>query len=126
MIQEVASIVTGSDDLPTFLRTHFVGLLNSIDRKLLRASNISYQRQGLRCIERLVNMIGRHLSAFVPKIMALLTQALQDPLLQIEGLRVWLSFVQTLAQVYTSEVGSRVFSYPVCTVFLIYVLYPRP
>lgn len=99
MIKEVASIVTGSDDLPSFLRTHFVGLLNSIDRKLLRSPDIACQRQGLRCIEHLVDMIGPHLSAFVPKIMALLTQTLQEPLLEGEGLRVWLSFVRTLARV---------------------------
>lgn len=103
MIQEVASIVTGSDDLPNFLRTHFVGLLNSIDRKLLRAPDLVSQTQALRCIERLIDMIGVHLSAFVPKIMALLTRALQEQSLQEYGLAVWLSFVQTLARIAPSN-----------------------
>ncbi|CAM6089350.1 unnamed protein product [Calypogeia fissa] len=105
MIKEVASIVTGSDDLPTFLRGHFVGLLNSIDRKLLRAEDVISQKQALRCIERLVEMIGPHLSAFVPKIMALLTRALQDSPLQVAGLKVWLSFVRTLVR--TSPTSAR-------------------
>ncbi|KAG6548304.1 hypothetical protein Mapa_010357 [Marchantia paleacea] len=104
MIQEVASIVSGSDDLASFLRSHFVGLLNSIDRKLLRSEDVTAQKQALRCIERLVDMIGAHLSAFVPKIMALLTRALQDPSLQVEGLKVWLSFVRTLAHVAPANV----------------------
>ncbi|KAL2643558.1 hypothetical protein R1flu_011145 [Riccia fluitans] len=104
MIQEVASIVTGSDDLPSFLRSHFVGLLNSIDRKLLRSEDVTSQKQALRCIERLVDMIGPHLSAFVPKIMALLTRALQEPTVQLEGLKVWLSFVRTLAHVAPANV----------------------
>lgn len=105
MMQEVASIVSGSDDLPNFLRSHFVRLLNSVDRKLLRSSDLACQRQGLRCIEHLVDMIGPHLCAFVPKIMALLTQTLQEPPLQGEGLRVWLSFVRTLARVSSCSIN---------------------
>lgn len=99
MMQEVASIVTGSDDLPNFLRPYFVGILNSIDRKLLRSADDSCRIKGLRCIVHVVDMIGPHLCGFVPKIMALLTQTLQEPVLQEEGLRVWLSFVRTLARV---------------------------
>lgn len=99
MMQAVAGIVIGSDDIPNFLRPHFVGLLNSIDRKLLRPADVSGQIKGLRCILHLVDMIGPHLCGFVPKIMALLTQTLQEPVLQEEGLRVWLSFVRTLARV---------------------------
>ncbi|XP_024518074.1 serine/threonine-protein kinase ATR [Selaginella moellendorffii] len=96
MIQEVARIISGSDDLPSFLRQHFVRLLNNIDRKLLRSEDVQMQKQALRCIERLLEMIGSHLSAFIPKIMALLSQP-QD--LQYESLSVWLSFVKRLAQV---------------------------
>ncbi|KAG0625577.1 hypothetical protein M758_2G066000 [Ceratodon purpureus] len=103
MMQAVASIVIGSDDIPNFLRPHFVGLLNSIDRKLLRPTDVSGQIKGLRCILHLVDMIGPHLCGFVPKIMALLTQTLQEPFLQEEGLRVWLSFVRTLARVSSTH-----------------------
>lgn len=103
MIQEVACIVSGSDDVPEFLKTHFVGLLNSIDRKFLKATDIASQKQGLRCIDQLMEMIGSHLSAFVPKIMVLLTRALQEQALQYEGLRVWLSFVKKLAHVSPSN-----------------------
>lgn len=103
MIQEVASIVTGSEDLPNFLRPYFVRLLNTINQKLLRSADIACQIKGLRCIVRLVDMIGPHLCGFVPKIMALLTQTLHEPLLQEEGLRVWLSFVRTLARVSSTH-----------------------
>ncbi|KAH7278933.1 hypothetical protein KP509_38G065100 [Ceratopteris richardii] len=103
MIQEVACIVSGSDDLPGFLKAHFVGLLNSIDRKMLRVKDIVLQKQGLRCIDQLMEMIGCHLTAFVPKIMVLLTRALQEPDLQFEGLQVWLSFIRKLADVSSSS-----------------------
>ncbi|MCO5595170.1 hypothetical protein L7F22_049209 [Adiantum nelumboides] len=103
MIQEVACIVSGSDELPGFLKTHFVGLLNSIDRKMLKARDIASQKQGLRCIDQLMGMIGCHLTAFVPKIMALLTRALQEPALQSEGLQVWLSFIRKLADVSSAN-----------------------
>ncbi|KAJ7539120.1 hypothetical protein O6H91_11G077400 [Diphasiastrum complanatum] len=103
MIQEVASIVSGSDDLPSFLKLHFVGLLNSIDRKLLRTEDVPSQRQALRCIERLLDMIGPHLNAFVPKILTLLTRAVQEEHLQSTCLNVWLSFVRKLAHVSPSN-----------------------
>ncbi|KAF3783051.1 hypothetical protein EJ110_NYTH32794 [Nymphaea thermarum] len=48
MVQEVARIVTGSDDLPGFLRNHFVGLLNCIDRKMLRVEDFMLQKQALK------------------------------------------------------------------------------
>ncbi|GBG70226.1 hypothetical protein CBR_g6357 [Chara braunii] len=106
MIKEVASIVAGSDNLPDFLRTYFVGLLNTIDRKLLRLGDSSAQRQALRCIERLIELIGPHLSSFVPKIMALLTWALQESALRPQGLAVWLSFVRTLGRVAPANLKS--------------------
>ncbi|KAL4186626.1 hypothetical protein AMTRI_Chr09g34870 [Amborella trichopoda] len=99
MIQEVASIVTGSNDLPQFLRNHFVGLINSIDRKMLRVDDPLLQKQALKCIEKLIEMIGSHLSTYVPKIMVLLMHAVEKETLQIEGLRVWHCFIQQLAKV---------------------------
>eukprot|EP01018_Ginkgo_biloba_P009013 Gb_37326 [translate_table: standard] len=99
MIQEVALLVTGSDDLPGFLRNYFVGLLNSVDRKMLHVDDQSLQKQALRCLEKLIEMIGPHLSAFVPKIMVLLMHAVEKESLQYEGLSVWYSFIRRLAQV---------------------------
>ncbi|KAI5062158.1 hypothetical protein GOP47_0022697, partial [Adiantum capillus-veneris] len=106
MIQEVACIVCGSDELPGFLKTHFVGLLNSIDRKMLKVRDVALQKQGLRCIDQLMGMIGCHLTAFVPKIMVLLTRAVQEPAIQFEGLQVWLSFIKKLADVSPSNLKS--------------------
>ncbi|XP_057837480.1 serine/threonine-protein kinase ATR isoform X2 [Cryptomeria japonica] len=99
MIQEVALLVTGSGDLPGFLRNYFVGLLNSIDTKMLRIDDQLLQKQALGCLEKLIEMIGPHLSAFVPKIMVLLVHAVEKESLQYKGLCVWHLFIQRLAQV---------------------------
>ena len=88
MIQEVALLVTGSGDLPGFLRNYFVGLLNSIDTKMLRVDDQLLQKQALGCLEKLIEMIGPHLSAFVPKIMVLLVHAVEKESLQYKGLCV--------------------------------------
>nr|GFD11405.1 serine/threonine-protein kinase ATR [Tanacetum cinerariifolium] len=76
MIKEIAKILTGNEDLPGFLRNHFVGLLNSIDRKMLHADDISLQIQATRRIEMLISMMGSHLSTYVPKLMVLLMHAI--------------------------------------------------
>ena len=54
MIKEVARVLTGGEDLPGFLRNHFVDLLNSIDRKMLHAEDTSLQQQALKRIEMLL------------------------------------------------------------------------
>ncbi|KAK8957440.1 ATP-dependent DNA helicase Q-like SIM [Platanthera zijinensis] len=69
MIQNVSIILSGSDDLPTFLKIHFVGLLNSIDRKMLHVVDLPLQKLSLRRIEKLIEMMGSYLSTHVPKIM---------------------------------------------------------
>ncbi|KAH9318621.1 hypothetical protein KI387_020390 [Taxus chinensis] len=99
MIQEVALLVTGSSDLPGFLRNYFVGLLNSIDTKMLRIDDQLLQKQALGCLEKLIEMIGPHLSAFVPKIMVLLMHAVEKDSLQYKGLCLWHLFIRRLAQV---------------------------
>ncbi|KAL0422945.1 UNVERIFIED_CONTAM: Serine/threonine-protein kinase ATR [Sesamum latifolium] len=82
MIEEVARILTGSEDLPGFLRNHVVGLLNSIDRKMLHAEDTSLQKQAVRRIEMLIKLMGSHLSTYVPKIMVLLMHAINKAWLQ--------------------------------------------
>ena len=54
MIKEVARVLTGREDLLGFLRNHFVGLLNSFDRKMLHAEDTSLQQQALKHIEMLL------------------------------------------------------------------------
>lgn len=51
VIQEVARVLNGSG----FLRNHFFGLLNSIDRKMLHAEDLSLQKQALNLIEILLS-----------------------------------------------------------------------
>ncbi|XP_058072546.1 serine/threonine-protein kinase ATR isoform X2 [Magnolia sinica] len=103
MIQEVARILTGSDDLPGFLRNHFVGLLNSIDRKMLHTEDLFLQKQALKRIEKLIEMMGSHLSTYVPKLMVLLMHAVEKETLQNEGLSVLLFFIKQLARVSPSS-----------------------
>ncbi|KAJ4962511.1 hypothetical protein NE237_022450 [Protea cynaroides] len=104
MIQEVARVLTGSDDLPGFLRNHFVGLLNSIDRKMLHAEDLLLQKQALKRIEMLIEMMGSHLNTYVPKIMVLLTHAVENEMLLNEGLSVLHYFIQQLIQVSPSSI----------------------
>ncbi|OVA08868.1 Phosphatidylinositol 3-/4-kinase [Macleaya cordata] len=103
MIQEVARVLTGSDDLRGFLRNHFVGLLNSIDRKMLHAEDISLQKQALKRIEMLIEMMGSHLTTYVPKIMVLLMHAVEKETLQNEGLSVLHFFIKQLVNVSPSS-----------------------
>ncbi|XP_057966398.1 serine/threonine-protein kinase ATR [Malania oleifera] len=113
MIKEVARVLTGSEDLPSFLRNHFVGLLNSIDRKMLHAEDLSLQRQAMKRIEMLIKMMGPHLSTYVPKLMVLLMHAIEKELLQGEGLSVLHFFIRQLAKVSpssTKHVISQVFA----------------
>nr|XP_019711022.1 serine/threonine-protein kinase ATR isoform X1 [Elaeis guineensis] len=104
MIQEVAKILTGSDDLPEFLKNHFVGLLNSIDRKMLHADDVWLQKQALRRIEKLIEMMGPYLSTHVPKIMVLLIYAIDKEALQTEGLTVLHFFIKQLAKLSPSSI----------------------
>ncbi|KAL2512513.1 Serine/threonine-protein kinase ATR [Abeliophyllum distichum] len=97
MIKEVAKILTGNEDLPGFLRNHFVGLLNSIDRKMLHAEDLTLQKQAITRIEMLINLMGSHLSTYVPKIMVLLMHAINKEWLQGEGLSVLHFFIKQLA-----------------------------
>ncbi|MCL7051841.1 hypothetical protein MKW94_026365 [Papaver nudicaule] len=99
MIQEVARVLTSSDDLSGFLRNHFVGLLNSIDRKMLHAEDLSLQKQALKRIEMLIGLMGSHLSTYVPKIMVLLMHAVDKETLQSEGLSVLHFFIKQLVKV---------------------------
>ncbi|KAG1359467.1 serine/threonine-protein kinase ATR [Cocos nucifera] len=104
MIQEVAKILTGSDDLPEFLKNHFVGLLNSVDRKMLHADDVWLQKQALRHIEKLIEMMGPYLSTHVPKIMVLLIYAIDKEALQTEGLTVLHFFIKQLAKLSPSSI----------------------
>eukprot|EP00897_Mesotaenium_endlicherianum_P000569 jgi/Mesen1/10512/ME000083S10013 len=106
MLKEVASIVTGSHDLPEFLRQHFLYLLKSVDHTLLRSGKPELQGQGLRCIDCLVDLIGPHLSPFVPKILALLTRSLEDSVLWGPCLASWLCLVTKLAGVAPATLKS--------------------
>ncbi|KAM1233901.1 hypothetical protein ACFX13_003629 [Malus domestica] len=82
MIKEVARVLTGGEDLPSFLGNHFVGLLNSIDRKMLHAEDISLHKQALQRIEMLIKRMGSHLTTYVPKLMVLLMHAIDKEALQ--------------------------------------------
>ncbi|XP_059653895.1 serine/threonine-protein kinase ATR [Cornus florida] len=113
MIKEVARILTGTEDLPVFLRNHFVGLLNSIDRKMLHVEDLSLQKQAMKRIEMLINMMGSYLSTYVPKLMVLLMHAIDKESLQGEGLSVLRFFIKQLVKVSpssTKHVISQVFA----------------
>ncbi|KAB2602641.1 Ataxia telangiectasia-mutated and RAD3-related [Pyrus ussuriensis x Pyrus communis] len=99
IIKEVARVLTGGEDLPSFLRSHFVGLLNSIDRKMLHAEDILLHKQALQSIEMLIKMMGSHLTNYVPKLMVLLMHAIGKEALQSEGLSVLHFFIVQLVKV---------------------------
>ncbi|KAK1273836.1 Serine/threonine-protein kinase ATR [Acorus gramineus] len=103
MIKRVAGALTSSDNLPSFLKNHFVRLLNSIDRKMLHADDLMLQRQSLKRIEKLIEMMGSFLSAYVPKIMVLLIYAVEKDALQSDGLMVLHFFVKQLAKLSPSS-----------------------
>ncbi|CAN1771051.1 Serine/threonine-protein kinase ATR [Linum perenne] len=104
MIKEIAKVLTGSEDLPCFLRNHFVGLLNSMDRKMLHAEDVSLQIQALQRIRMLIEMMGSHLSTYVPKLMVLLMHAIDKESLQSEGLSVLHYFIEQLASQSPSSI----------------------
>ncbi|OMO80025.1 hypothetical protein CCACVL1_13210 [Corchorus capsularis] len=113
MIKKVARVLTNAEDLPGFLRNHFVGLLNCIDKKMLHSEDFSLQRQALKQIEMLIKMIGSHLSTYVPKLMVLLMHAIDTESLQSEGLYVLHYFMVQLAMVSpssTKHIISQVFA----------------
>ncbi|XP_042464961.1 serine/threonine-protein kinase ATR-like isoform X2 [Zingiber officinale] len=103
MVEEVAKILTSSDDLPSFLKNHFVGLLNSIDRKMLHSEDLWLQKQALKRIEKLIEMMGPYLSTHVPKIMVLLIYVIDKEALQAEGLSVLHFFIKQLAKLSPSS-----------------------
>ncbi|MBA0591826.1 hypothetical protein Gorai_008822, partial [Gossypium raimondii] len=113
MIKKVARVLTDAEDLPGFLRNHFVGLLNSIDRKMLHSEDFSLQKQALKRIEMLIKMMGSHLNTYVPKLMVILMHAIGKESLQSEGLSVLHYFIVQLAMVSpssTKHVISQVFA----------------
>ncbi|CAK7329438.1 unnamed protein product [Dovyalis caffra] len=97
MIKEIARVLTGGEDLPGFLRNHFVGLLNGIDRKMLHAEDLSLQKHALQRIKMLIEMMGSQLGTYVPKLMVLLMHAIGKESLQNEGLSVLHFFIEQLA-----------------------------
>ncbi|TXG64947.1 hypothetical protein EZV62_011941 [Acer yangbiense] len=113
IIKKIAVVLTGSEDLPGFLRNHFVGLLNSIDKKMLHSTDFLRQKQALKRIEMLIKMMGSHLSTYVPKVMVLLMRAIRKESLQCEGLSVLHFFIEQLARVSpssTKHIISQVFA----------------
>ncbi|XP_062086906.1 serine/threonine-protein kinase ATR isoform X2 [Humulus lupulus] len=113
MIKEIARVLIGGEDLPSFLRHHFVGLLNSIDRKMLHSEDYSLQKQALQRIEMLIKMMGSQLCTYVPKLMVLLMHAINKELLQREGLNLLHFFIKQLAErspSSTKYVVSQVFA----------------
>lgn len=104
MIKEIAKVLTGAEDLPGFLRSHFVGLLNSIDRKMLHSDDFLLRKQALHRIEMLIRMMGSHLNTYVPKLMVLLLHAIDKESLQMEGLSVLHFFIKQLAKVSPSSI----------------------
>ncbi|GMH13512.1 hypothetical protein Nepgr_015353 [Nepenthes gracilis] len=109
MIEEVARILTGGEDLPGFLRNHFVGLLNSIDRKMLHTEDVFRQKHAIKRIEMLIKLMGSHLSTYVPKLMVLLMHAVEKDLLCSEGLSVLHFFIKQLGKLSTSSAKHVIF-----------------
>ncbi|XP_078439829.1 ataxia telangiectasia-mutated and RAD3-like protein isoform X2 [Wolffia australiana] len=103
MILKVARILTDSDDLPGFLKNHFVGLLNSVDRKMLHSEDLQVQNQALNRIEDLIEMMGPQLSTYLPKIMVLIMHAIEKESLQSKGFEVLDSFIKKLTEVSPSS-----------------------
>jgi serine/threonine-protein kinase ATR len=104
MIKGIAKVLTGAEDLPGFLRNHFVFLLNSIDRKMLHSDDLLLRKQALNRIEMLIRMMGSHLNTYVPKLMVLLLHAIDKESLQLEGLSVLHFFIKQLSEVSPSSI----------------------
>ncbi|CAN8236301.1 unnamed protein product [Cochlearia groenlandica] len=103
-IKKISKVLTNAEDVPGFLQSHFVGLLNSIDRKMLHADDIFLQKQALKRIKLLIEMMGRYLSTYAPKLMVLLMHAIDKDALQREGLLVFHFFTRKLADVSPSSI----------------------
>ncbi|CAH2061656.1 unnamed protein product [Thlaspi arvense] len=103
-IKKISKVLTNAEDLPGFLQNHFVGLLNSIDRKMLHADDIFLQKQALKRIKLLIEMMGHYLSTYVPKLMVLLMHAIDKDALQSEGLMVLHFFTKKLSAVSPSSI----------------------
>ncbi|KAL9668772.1 hypothetical protein QQ045_006312 [Rhodiola kirilowii] len=86
-IEEVAKALTGNKNLLNFLKNHFVGLLECIDRKMLHSKDILMQKQALKRIKMLTKMMGCYLRTYVPKLMVILLHAIHKEALQSRGLR---------------------------------------
>ncbi|AQK67235.1 Serine/threonine-protein kinase ATR [Zea mays] len=103
-IKNIARILTGSETLPEFLRNDFVRLLNSIDKKMLHSDDMKLQKQALQRIRKLIEMMGPYLSTHTPKIMVLLSFAIDKEGLQMGGLDVLHFFIKQLAEVSPSSI----------------------
>ncbi|OWM80452.1 serine/threonine-protein kinase ATR isoform X2 [Punica granatum] len=104
MVKEVARVLTGGEDLPNFLKNHFVGLLNSIDRKLLHSDDLLLQKQALKRIEMLIEMMGSHLTTYMPKLMVLIMYAIDKESLQFQGLSILHFLIKQLREVSPSSI----------------------
>ncbi|KAJ4806265.1 Serine/threonine-protein kinase ATR [Rhynchospora pubera] len=104
VVKKVSRILTGSDDLPDFLKNYFVGLLNSIDRKMLRNDDPKLQHQGLHRLQKLIEMMGPCLSTHVPKIMVLLIYTIDKEALQSDSLDTLHFFIRQLAELSPSSI----------------------
>ncbi|XP_021753008.1 serine/threonine-protein kinase ATR-like isoform X1 [Chenopodium quinoa] len=109
MIEEVAKTLTGSEDLPSFLKNYFVVILKRIDTKMLQAKDISWQKQAIKRIELLIKLMGPHLSTYVPKLMVLLMHAIEKESLRGEGLAVLHFFIKQLAMLSPSSAKHVIF-----------------
>ncbi|AES62926.2 Serine/Threonine-kinase ATR-like protein [Medicago truncatula] len=104
MIKDIAKVLNGAEDLPGFLRNHFVGLLNSINKKMLHSNDLLLRKQALNLIEMLIRMMGSHLNTYVPKLMVLLLHAIDKESLPSEGLSVLHFFIKQLSKVSPSSI----------------------
>ncbi|KAJ6937215.1 hypothetical protein NC652_011769 [Populus alba x Populus x berolinensis] len=80
---------------------------------MLQAEDLSLQKQVLRRIKMLIEMMGSQLGTYVPKLMVLLMHAIDKESLQNEGLSVLHFFIEQLANKSpssTKHVISQVFA----------------
>lgn len=104
IIKKVARILTGSEDLPDFLKDQFAGLLNSINRQMLHSDDPQLQCQALHRIQKLIEMMGPYLNTHVPKIMVLLIYTIDKDALQSDGLDALHFFIRQLAELSPSSI----------------------
>ncbi|KAJ6739295.1 ATAXIA TELANGIECTASIA MUTATED ATM -RELATED [Salix koriyanagi] len=80
---------------------------------MLHAEDLSLQKQALRRIKMLIEMMGSQLGTYVPKLMVLLMHAIGKESLQNEGLSILHFFIEQLANkspTSTKHVISQVFA----------------